>query len=142
MMVVRTIRIDTVAPVHRRASARIVAVPGWYDYIVVQVATIATEIVLQNAAATLALLQVLPLDATWTATTEGRLQREVDVLLRIQTDDERRNVHDLLADTLEHLGLQTALKEILNSQAEHVIELHAGLIQHTDANQTTQQGVT
>ena len=39
-------------------------------------------------AAISALLGVLPLDAPGTATTEGRLQTEVNVLLRVQTDDE------------------------------------------------------
>lgn len=57
-------------------------------------------LLLGSAAAARALLHVLPLDASRTATAEGRLEREVDVLLRVQTDDERRNVHDLLADTV------------------------------------------
>lgn len=43
---------------------------------------------------------------------------------------------------LEHLGLQATLQEVVDLQAEHVIELHAGLVQHSDADQTTQQGVT
>lgn len=42
-----------------------------------------------------ALLGVLPLDAASTATSEGRLEAEVDVLLAVQTHDEGRNVHDL-----------------------------------------------
>lgn len=44
------------------------------------------------------LAQVLPLNATGAAAAERRSRREVDVLLRIQTYDERRNVHDLLTD--------------------------------------------
>ena len=43
---------------------------------------------------------------------------------------------------LEHLGLQATLQEILDLQTENVIELHAGFIQHSDTNQTTQQSVT
>lgn len=43
---------------------------------------------------------------------------------------------------LEHLRLQTALQEVLDLQTQHVIELHAGLVQDTDTDQTTQQGVT
>ena len=39
------------------------------------------------------------LDAAGTATTEGRGQGEVDVLLRIQAHEERWDVTDLLAHT-------------------------------------------
>lgn len=46
-----------------------------------------------------ALLQVLPLDTTSTAATEWRAQGEIDVLLRIQTDDKAGDVHQLLANT-------------------------------------------
>ena len=42
-----------------------------------------------------ALLGVLPLDATGAAAAERRLQREVDVLLRVQTHNEAGNVDDL-----------------------------------------------
>jgi hypothetical protein len=48
-----------------------------------------------------ALLQVLPLDTTSTAATERRPEGKVDVFLRIQTDDETGNVHQLLADTVK-----------------------------------------
>lgn len=43
---------------------------------------------------------------------------------------------------LEDLGLQTTLQEILNLEAQHVIELHARFVQDTDANKTTEQGIT
>merc|ERR1719150_1113111 len=43
---------------------------------------------------------------------------------------------------LEHLGLQPPLQEVLDLEAQHVVELHAGLVQHTDTDQATQQGVT
>lgn len=43
---------------------------------------------------------------------------------------------------LEDLRLQATLEEVLDLQTEHVIELHARLVQHTDADQTTQQRVT
>lgn len=42
----------------------------------------------------------------------------------------------------EDLGLQATLQEIFDLQTEHVIELHAGLVQHSDAYQTSQKGVT
>ena len=40
----------------------------------------------------------LALHATRAATAEGRVQREVNVLLRIGAHEERGHVHDLLAD--------------------------------------------
>jgi hypothetical protein len=41
-----------------------------------------------------------------------------------------------------HLRLQTTLHEILNLKSQHVIELHARLIQHTDTHETANQCVT
>jgi len=83
------------------------------------------------------------------------------VLLRVETDDERRDVDDLLADTdvaladqhtgvvdrlgkteLVNTGLKTTLKEILDLQGQDVIELHAVLVEHTDTNETTNEGVS
>ena len=79
----------------------------------------------------------------------------------IKTDNEGRNVDDLLSNTdvsltdedtsvvdrlgesrLENLSLETTLKEILNLESEYVIETHAGLVEYTDTNKTTDQGVT
>lgn len=57
--------------------------------------------------------------------------------------DEDTCVMDRLGETsLEHLGLQTALQEVLDLQTEHVIELHLFLIQHADPDKTTQKRVT
>lgn len=42
----------------------------------------------------------------------------------------------------KYLGLQTSFQEILDFQTEHVIELHPGFIQDSNANQATQQSVT
>ena len=42
---------------------------------------------------------------------------------------------------LENLGLETSLQEILDLETQHVIELHTGLVQHTDTDQTTQKSV-
>jgi len=44
--------------------------------------------------------------------------------------------------TLEDLSLQSALQEILDLKGKHVIETHAGLIEHTDAHETADKGVT
>jgi nucleoside-triphosphatase THEP1 len=38
-------------------------------------------------------------------------------------------------------SLETALQEILNLEGKHVIELHAGLVEHTDTDQTANEGV-
>ena len=43
---------------------------------------------------------------------------------------------------LEDLGLETALQEVLDLEGQHVIETHARLVEHTDAHQTANQGVT
>ena len=40
-----------------------------------------------------------------------------------------------------YLGLQTSLQEILDFQAENVIQLHLALIQHSDPHQTPEQSV-
>lgn len=42
---------------------------------------------------------------------------------------------------LEDLRLQPPLQEIFNLQTQDVIELHLALIQHTDSDQTSQQGI-
>jgi len=106
-------------------------------------------------------LGLLAADTTWATTTEWRVQGEVNVLLGVETDDERWDIDDLLADTdvsladqntgvvdglgeteLVDAGLETALQEILNLQGQDVIELHAGLVQDTDANETANESVT
>ena len=43
---------------------------------------------------------------------------------------------------LENLSLQPSLQEIFDLQSQHVIEPHARLVEHTDSDQTTNQGVT
>lgn len=45
------------------------------------------------------LLGVASLYTSWAATSEGRLEREVDVLLRVQTDDEGWNIDDLATNS-------------------------------------------
>ena len=56
--------------------------------------------------------------------------------------DEDTGVVDGLGKTkLVHAGLETALQEVLDLEGEHVIELHAGLVQDTDTDQTANEGV-
>lgn len=105
-------------------------------------------------------LGLLSADTAGAAATEGRGQGEVDVLLGVKTDHERGHVDDLLADAdvaladqdtgvvdglgqteLVDTGLQTALEEILDLQGQDVIELHAALVEHTDTDETANQGV-
>ena len=57
--------------------------------------------------------------------------------------DENTGVVDALGEsTLEDLGLQSSLQEIFDFQSQHVIQPHAALVEHTDADKTTDQGVT
>lgn len=57
--------------------------------------------------------------------------------------DEDTSVMDRLCQTeLVHLGLETALQEILDLESQDVIELHAGLVEHTNTDKTANQGVT
>lgn len=49
---------------------------------------------------------------------------------------------DALGQTqLEDLGLQPSLQEVFQLETEHVVELHAGLVQNSDTHQPTQEGV-
>jgi hypothetical protein len=112
------------------------------------------------ALAALSGLGLLSADAAGAASTEGRGQGKVDVLLRVETDDERGDVDDLLADAdvtladkdtgvvdglgeteLVDAGLEAALQEILSLEGKDVIELHAGLIEHTDTDQAANESI-
>lgn len=42
---------------------------------------------------------------------------------------------------LVDLRLETALQKVLNLQGQDVIQSHAGLIEHTDADQTANEGI-
>ena len=84
----------------------------------------------------------LTLHAARATAAERRVERKVDMLLAIRADQERRHVHDLLANAnvtladehtrvvhrlgeaeLEHESLQAALQELLRTKGKHVIEL-------------------
>lgn len=57
--------------------------------------------------------------------------------------DEYTSMMDTLCQTsLEDLGLQSPLQEILNFQGQDVIQPHAGLIEHTNTNQTTDERIS
>lgn len=54
--------------------------------------------------------------------------------------DEDTGMVDGLGQTqFEHLGLQAALQEVLWLEAQHVIKLHAPLLQHASPHQAAQQ---
>ena len=56
--------------------------------------------------------------------------------------DEDAGVVDGLGQAdVEDLRLETPLQEVLDLEAEHVVELHLGLVQHADADQASEQGV-
>lgn len=56
--------------------------------------------------------------------------------------DEHTGVVDRLGQTqLEDLGLQAPLQEVLDFEAQDVIQLHLALIQHTNADKSSQESV-
>lgn len=83
------------------------------------------------------------------------------MLLGVEADNKGRHVNNLFANTDVSLsdentgvvdrlgktefvdtGLQTALQKILNLQGQHVIELHAGVVEDTDTDKTANECVT
>lgn len=64
------------------------------------------------------------------------------ILPNVALSDERTSVVNTLGEVrLEHLRLQPAFQEILDFQRQHVIETHAGLVKHTNADETTDEGI-
>ena len=57
-------------------------------------------------------------------------------------DEDTSVVNGLRQTALEDLGLEAALQEVLDLEGQHVIETHTRLVQDTDANKTTDKGVT
>ena len=57
--------------------------------------------------------------------------------------DERTSVVNTLGEVrLEHLRLQPAFQKVLDFERQHVIETHAGLVEHTDTDEATDEGVS
>ena len=68
---------------------------------------------------------------------------DITFLPNVALSDERTSVVNTLGKVrLEHLCLQPAFQEILDFQSQHVIETHAGLVEHTDTDETTDESVT
>lgn len=57
-------------------------------------------------------------------------------------DEDTGMMNALCQSTLEDLGLEPPLHEVLELQGQHVIETHATLIQHTNTHETADEGVT
>lgn len=56
--------------------------------------------------------------------------------------DQNTSVVDGLGEAeLVHASLETAFQEILSLQGQDVIELHAGLVEHTDTDETANEGI-
>lgn len=117
-------------------------------------------LLLLSGATLLGSLSLLSANTARATAAERRVQSEVNVLLGVETDDERRNIDNLLADTdvaladqdtgvvdglgkaeLVDAGLQAALQEILDLKSQDVIELHAGLVEDTDTDETANEGI-
>ena len=57
------------------------------------------------------------------------------------TDEDTGMVNRLGETELVNAGLEAALQEIFDLEGQHIIELHAGLVEHTDTNQTANEGI-
>ena len=57
------------------------------------------------------------------------------------TDEDTSVVDRFRKTKLVDASLQTALQEIFNLEGQHVIELHAGLVEHTDTDETANEGI-
>ena len=67
----------------------------------------------------------------------------VGLLPDVTLANEDTGVVDGLGETeLIDASLETTLQEILNLQGQDVIEFHAGLVEHTDTDQTANEGVS
>lgn len=57
-------------------------------------------------------------------------------------DEDTSVVNALGQAALENLGLEPPLQEILDLQRQHIIETHAGLIEHTNSYKSANESVT
>lgn len=69
----------------------------------------------------------------------AEVANEPDVPL---SDQDTGMVDALGQSNLEHLCLQPAFQEIFDFEGKHVIETHAALVEHTNAHETANEGVT
>jgi hypothetical protein len=57
------------------------------------------------------------------------------------TDEDTGVVDGLGKAKLVDASLETTLQEVLDLEGKDVIELHAGLVEHTDTDQTANEGI-
>lgn len=107
------------------------------------------------------LFHVPPLDSSWSSSSEGRLQRKVDVFLRIQSNHEWRDVDHLFPNSdvslsdqyssmmdrlcesmLEDLRLEPSFHEVFDLQSKDVIELHLGFLEDSESDQSSQDCIS
>jgi hypothetical protein len=56
--------------------------------------------------------------------------------------DEDTSVMDGLGEAeLVDASLETTLQEVFGLEGQHVIELHAGFVEHTDTHETANEGI-
>jgi hypothetical protein len=58
------------------------------------------------------------------------------------TDEDTSVVDGLGKTELEDLSLETTLQEIFDLKTQDVIELHTGLVEHTNTNKTANESIT
>ena len=91
--------------------------------------------------------QISPLNHWVIRSSHSYLTNFFDIYLFADTDvslpDENTGMMDWLCKSkLEHLGLETSFQEILNFEAEHIIEFHTVFIQNTNSYKATQKCVS
>lgn len=106
-------------------------------------------------------LHVSTLDTSWASSTEWRVQGKVNMLLRVDLDEERWYIYNLLSDAnvsladentgmmdalcqskLEDEGLETTLQHILWCQSQHIIQFVLVLGQESVLEHSSQQGLS
>lgn len=58
------------------------------------------------------------------------------------TDEDTSVVDGLCETEFVYAGLETAFQEILNLESKHVIKPHAGLVEDTDTDETTNKSIS
>lgn len=106
-------------------------------------------------------LHVSTLDTSWASSTEWRVQGKVNVLLRVDLDEERWYIYNLLSDAnvsladentgmmdalcqskLEDESLKTTLQHILWGQSQHIIQFVLVLCQESVLEHSSQEGLS
>lgn len=57
------------------------------------------------------------------------------------TDQNTGMMNGLCESQFEHLRLQSPFQEVFNFEGKDVIQFHAGFVEHTDSDETADEGV-